>query len=106
MNLPNELISLIVEQRLINKFKPHLNRSGRIPKNIYWIKLKSNKSNLEISKIELSKNTIFQIGPFLSYTKAKNFKNFLDNRFETVRCKNNNSRKTKCDISKLSLIHI
>ena len=79
MNLPNELISLIVEQRLINKFKPQLNRSGRIPKNIYWIKLKSNKSNLEISKIELSKNTIFQIGPFLSYTKAKNFKNFLDN---------------------------
>jgi DNA polymerase-3 subunit epsilon len=99
MNLPNELISLIAEQRLINKFKPQLNRSGRIPKNIYWIKLKSNKSNLEISKIELSKNTIFQIGPFLSYTKAKNFKNFLDNRFETVRCKNNNSRKTKCDIS-------
>ena len=99
INLPNELISLIVEQRLINKFKPQLNRSGRIPRNIYLIKLKSNKSNLEISKIELSKNTIFQIGPFLSYAKAKNFKNFLDNRFETVRCKNNNSRKTKCDIS-------
>jgi len=99
INLPNELISLIVEQRLINKFKPQLNRSGRIPRNIYWIKLKSNKSNLEISKIELSKNTIFQIGPFLSYSKAKNFKNFLDDRFETVKCKKNNSRKTKCDIS-------
>ena len=35
----------------------------------------------------------------MSYSKAKNFKNFLDNRFATVRCKNNNSRKTKCDIS-------
>ena len=97
INLPNELISLIAEQRLINKFKPQLNRSGRIPKSIYWIKLKSNKSNFEISKIELSKNTIFQIGPFLSYSKAKHFKYFLDNTFETVRCKKNNSRKSKCD---------
>ena len=99
INFPNELLSLIAEHRLINKFKPQLNRSGRIPRNIYWIKLKSNKSNFEISKIELPKNTIYQIGPFLSYSKAKNFKYFLDNRFETVRCKKNNSRKSKCEIA-------
>ena len=43
--------------------------------------------------------TIFQVGPFLSYSKAKNFKQFLDFKFETLSCKKNNSRKNKCDIS-------
>ena len=95
----NELSSLIVEHRLINKLKPSLNRSGRISRNIYWIKLKNNKHNFEISKLKNTKNTLFQIGPFLSYSKAKNFKKFLDYKFETLNCKRNNSRKSQCDIS-------
>ena len=49
--------------------------------------------------MENSKNTLFQVGPFLSYSKAKNFKQFLDFKFETLSCKKNNSRKNKCDIS-------
>ncbi len=99
INLNNELSSLIVEHRLINKLKPSLNRSGRISRNIYWVKLKNNKHNFEISKLKNTKNTLFQLGPFLSYSKAKNFKNFLDYKFETLNCKRNNSRKTQCDIS-------
>ena len=99
INLNNELASLLVEHRLINKLKPSLNRSGRISRNIYWIKLKNNKHNFEISKLKNSKNTLYQIGPFLSYSKAKNFKKFLDFKFETLNCKRNNSRKSQCDIS-------
>ena len=99
INLNNELSSLIVEHRLINKLKPSLNRSGRISRNIYWIKLKNNKHNFEISKLKNTRNTLFQIGPFLSYSKAKNFKKFLDYKFETLNCKRNNSRKSQCDIS-------
>ena len=101
ISLNNELLSLIVEHRLINKFKPQLNRGGRISTNIYWVKLKSNKYNFEISKVQSSNNTLFQIGPFLSYSKAKNFKFFLEHRLETIKCKRNNSRKSKCDISTL-----
>jgi len=99
IKLNNELSSLIAEHRLINKLKPSLNRSGRISRNIYWIKLKNNKHNFEISKIKNSKNTLFQIGPFLSYSKAKDFKQFLDFKFETLNCRSNNSRKSQCDIS-------
>ena len=99
INLNSELASLIVEHRLINKLKPSLNRRGRISRNIYWIKLKKNKHSFEISKLKNSKNTLFQVGPFLSYSKAKNFKQFLDFKFETLSCKKNNSRKNKCDIS-------
>ena len=65
------------------------------------MKLKSNKYNFEISKVQSSNNTLFQIGPFLSYSKAKNFKFFLEHRLETIKCKRNNSRKSKCDISTL-----
>jgi DNA polymerase-3 subunit epsilon len=99
INLNNELASLLVEHRLINKLKPSLNRSGRISRNIYWIKLKYNKHNFEISKLKNSKNTLYQLGPFLSYSKAKDFKKFLDFKFETLNCKRNNSRKSQCDIS-------
>jgi len=99
INLSSELSSLIIEHRLINKLKPSLNRRGRISRNIYWIKLKKNKHSFEISKLKNSKNTLFQVGPFLSYSKAKNFKQFLDFKFETLSCKKNNSRKNKCDIS-------
>ena len=99
INLNNELESLIAEHRLINKLKPSLNRSGRISRNIYWIKLKNNKHNFEISKLKNSQNTLYQIGPFLSYSKAKEFKQFLDFKFETLNCKRNNSRKSQCDIS-------
>lgn len=97
--LDNELTALIVEQRIINQHNPRFNRRGKFSRNIYWIKLKSNKTNFEISKIKNTPNTLFKIGPFLSYSKATNFKIMLSEIFNMINCKKNNSRKTKCDIS-------
>ena len=97
--LDNELTALILEQRIINQHNPRFNRRGKFSQNIYWIKLKSNKTNLEISKIKNTPNTLFKIGPFLSYSKAKNFKFMLNELLNLINCKKNNSRKTKCDIS-------
>ena len=97
--LDNELIALILEQRIINQHNPKFNRKGKFSKNMYWVKLKDNKINLEISKIKDTSNTLFRVGPFLSYSKAKNFKNMLNELLNMINCKKNNSRKTKCDIS-------
>ena len=91
--------ALILEQRIINQHNPRFNRRGKFSQNIYWIKLKSNKTNLEISKIKNTPNTLFKIGPFLSYSKAKKFKLMLNELLNLINCKKNNSRKTKCDIS-------
>ena len=46
LQLDNELVSLIAEHRIINFQKPQYNRSGKVSKNIYWVKLKSNKHKL------------------------------------------------------------
>ena len=46
LQLDNELVSLIAEHRIINFQKPHYNRSGKVSKNIYWVKLKANKHKL------------------------------------------------------------
>ena len=61
IELDSELVALIAEHRIINFFKPTYNRSGKVPKNIYWVKLKSNKLRLEISKIESTKNTLYKL---------------------------------------------
>lgn len=97
--LNNEITALILEQRIINQYKPKFNRRGKFSQNIYWIKLKNNKTNLEISKIKDTPNTLFKIGPFLSYSKANNFKFMLNDLLNLIDCKKNNSRKAKCDIS-------
>ena len=101
IELDSELIALIAEHRIINFIKPTYNRSGKVPKNIYWVKLKNNKLRLEISKIENTKNTLYKFGPFTSYSKAVNYKKSIEEIFELIKCKKNNARKEKCDISLL-----
>ena len=101
IELDSELIALIAEHRIINFFKPTYNRSGKVPKNIYWVKLKSNKLRLEISKIESTKNTLYKFGPFISYSKAVNYKKSIEEIFQLIKCKKNNARKEICDISLL-----
>ena len=99
--MDSELVALIAEHRIINFFKPTYNRSGKVPKNIYWVKLKSNKLRLEISKIESTKNTLYKFGPFTSYSKAIYYKQSIEEIFQLIKCKKNNARKEKCDISLL-----
>ena len=101
VELSNELISLLAEHRMINSFKTRFNRSGKISKNIYWVKLKNNKINLEISRLENTKNTLYKFGPFLSYSKAISYKMTIEEVFKLIKCKKNNSRKSKCDIATL-----
>ena len=101
IELDSELVALIAEHRIINFFKPTYNRSGKVPKNIYWVKLKSNKLRLEISKIESTKNTLYKFGPFTSYSKAIYYKQSIEEIFQLIKCKKNNARKEKCDISLL-----
>ena len=101
IELDSELIALIAEHRIINFIKPTYNRSGKVPKNIYWVKLKNNKLRLEISKIENTKNTLYKFGPFTSYSKADNYKKSIEEIFQLIKCKKNNARKEKCDISLL-----
>ena len=86
---------------MINSFKTRFNRSGKISKNIYWVKLKNNKINLEISRLENTKNTLYKFGPFLSYSKAISYKMIIEEVFKLIKCKKNNSRKSKCDIATL-----
>ena len=101
LQLDNELVSLIAEHRIINFQKPQYNRSGKVSKNIYWVKLKANKHKLEISKIKDTKNTLYKFGPFMKYSRAVIYKSSLEEIFKLINCKNNNSRKEKCDISTL-----
>ena len=98
----NELEAIIIESRLINLLQPKLNRKGKKLKKIYWIKLKSNKPNLEISKLEDSRNTIFQYGPIIGFNLAQNIKQILNSQLQLVNCKKNNSRTSKCSDSILN----
>jgi len=98
----NELEAIIIESRLINLLQPKLNRKGKKLKKIYWIKLKSNKPNLEISKLEDSRNTIFQYGPIIGFNLAQNIKQILNSQLRLVNCKKNNSRTSKCSDSILN----
>ena len=98
----NELEAIIIESRLINLLQPNLNRKGKKLTKIYWIKLKSNKPNLEISKVEDSKNTIFQYGPIIGFNLTQNIKQILNSELQLVNCKKNNSRTSKCSDSILN----
>lgn len=95
----NELLSLLAEHRLINYLKPRFNKSGKISKNIYWVKLKTNKNTLEISKINSDNNTFKKFGPFVSYSKAKSFKSVLNGLFPISECRNKTIKSKPCDFS-------
>ena len=95
----NELLSLLAEHRLINYLQPRFNKSGKISKNIYWVKLKTNKNTLEISKINSDSNTFKKFGPFVSYSKAKSFKSVLNGLFPISECRNKTIKSKPCDFS-------
>ncbi|MGA1478467.1 MAG: exonuclease domain-containing protein [Candidatus Actinomarina sp.] len=97
----NELEALIIEKRLINLLQPKFNRIGKKLSTVYWLKLKSNKPNLEISKLEESNNTLFQYGPIVGMNQAQKVREILNLKLNLINCKKNNSRKSPCDISRI-----
>jgi len=57
---------------------------------------------LEISKVEDSKNTIFQYGPIIGFNLTQNIKQILNSELKLVNCRKNNSRTSKCGDSILN----
>ena len=56
---------------------------------------------MKFLKLKIQKNTLYKFGPFISYSKAANYKRSIEEIFQLIKCKKNNARKEMCDISLL-----